>query len=183
MGRPVLQIGYHDHCFDGVASAATFVRFYREKVRPGLGLDSIALGGLAHRAGQLFGDEVFAGTINGQGGGRAWTVPSPPDNGNDRLVLDDGGDGNANSYTITSNSVSRAGAAVITYSLPGPGDVFAGELTLLAGMPRHSQRPADCVDAMPSAETSWRSFKPSSLPLSAAAPNTPQVDVMCQPLS
>src|SRR5437764_1215189 len=27
MARPVLQIGYHDHCFDGVASAATFLRF------------------------------------------------------------------------------------------------------------------------------------------------------------
>ena len=31
---PQLQICYHDHCFDGVASAATFLRFYREKVRP-----------------------------------------------------------------------------------------------------------------------------------------------------
>jgi len=28
---PALQICYHDHCFDGVASAATFLRFYRER--------------------------------------------------------------------------------------------------------------------------------------------------------
>jgi hypothetical protein len=60
MTIPALQICYHDHCFDGVASAATFLRFYREKVKPGLPLDRIALRGLAHRAGQLFGDEVFA---------------------------------------------------------------------------------------------------------------------------
>ena len=64
MARPVLQIGYHDHCFDGVASAATFLRFYREKMRPGLGVDRVALRGLAHRAGQLFGDEAFAGEEN-----------------------------------------------------------------------------------------------------------------------
>jgi hypothetical protein len=64
MGRPVLQIGYHDHCFDGVASSATFLRFFREKMRPGLSLDQVGLRGLAHRAGQLFGDDVFAGEEN-----------------------------------------------------------------------------------------------------------------------
>lgn len=64
MARPVLQIGYHDHCFDGVASSATFLRFYREKIRPGLAVDRVAVRGLAHRAGQLFGDEVFAGEEN-----------------------------------------------------------------------------------------------------------------------
>src|SRR5438045_5659078 len=64
MGTPVLQIGYHDHCFDGVASAATFSRFYREKVRPGLRLERIALKGLAHRAGQLFDEHAFAGEEN-----------------------------------------------------------------------------------------------------------------------
>lgn len=64
MGRPALQIGYHDHCFDGVASAATFLRFYQEKIRRGLQLDQVGLRGLAHRAGQLFGDEVFAGEEN-----------------------------------------------------------------------------------------------------------------------
>src|SRR5438270_8407427 len=59
---PELQIGYHDHCFDGVASAATFLRFYREKVRPGA--KDVAFKGLAHRAGQLFGEDVFAGEEN-----------------------------------------------------------------------------------------------------------------------
>ena len=36
MPKPALQICYHDHCFDGVASAATFLRFYRDRVKPGL---------------------------------------------------------------------------------------------------------------------------------------------------
>src|SRR6185369_293581 len=48
---PALQICYHDHCFDGVSSAATFLRFYREKVKPGIG--DVGLKGMAHRAGQL----------------------------------------------------------------------------------------------------------------------------------
>ncbi len=29
-----LRLLYHGHCFDGVASAATFTRFYREKIHP-----------------------------------------------------------------------------------------------------------------------------------------------------
>ena len=64
MARPALQIGYHDHCFDGVASSATFLRFYREKVRPGLAMDQVSFRGLAHRAGQLFGEDAFAGEEN-----------------------------------------------------------------------------------------------------------------------
>jgi len=59
---PALQIGYHDHCFDGVASAATFLRFYRDKVQPGVA--DVALRGLAHRAGQLFPPDAFAGDVN-----------------------------------------------------------------------------------------------------------------------
>lgn len=58
---PALQICYHDHCFDGVASAATFLRFYREKVRP---VAEVSFKGMAHRAGQLFGPDVFAGDEN-----------------------------------------------------------------------------------------------------------------------
>jgi len=61
MPRPALQICYHDHCFDGVASAATFLRFHRDRISP---IDDVALRGLAHRAGQLFGEEVFAGADN-----------------------------------------------------------------------------------------------------------------------
>jgi hypothetical protein len=58
---PALQICYHDHCFDGVASAATFLRFYRDKVRP---VQDPAFKGMAHRAGQLFGEDVFSGDEN-----------------------------------------------------------------------------------------------------------------------
>jgi hypothetical protein len=57
-----LQLCYHDHCFDGVASAATFLRFYREKVKPGV--TDVELRGLAHRAGQLFDDDIFSGEEN-----------------------------------------------------------------------------------------------------------------------
>ena len=59
---PALQICYHDHCFDGVASAATFLRFYRDKVRPGV--DDVSFRGMAHRGGQLFPPEAFAGDEN-----------------------------------------------------------------------------------------------------------------------
>src|SRR2546428_433435 len=64
MPRPDLQICYHDHCFDGVASAATFLRFYGEKVKPGLEPARVAFKGMAHRPGQLFGEDVFAGEEN-----------------------------------------------------------------------------------------------------------------------
>jgi hypothetical protein len=56
-----LQIGYHDHCFDGVSSAATFLRFYREKVKA---TAEVELKGLAHKAGQLFDEEMFTGEEN-----------------------------------------------------------------------------------------------------------------------
>ena len=36
---------------------------------------------------------------------------------------------------------------------------------------------------MPSAQIICCSFKPSSLPHAAALPNTPQLPVMCQPMS
>jgi hypothetical protein len=29
-----LRVLYHGHCFDGVASAATFTRFYKERINP-----------------------------------------------------------------------------------------------------------------------------------------------------
>ena len=61
MAGPALQICFHDHCFDGVASAATFLRFYRDKVRP---LEDVAFLGLAHKAGLLFGDDAFRGEEN-----------------------------------------------------------------------------------------------------------------------
>src|SRR5262249_51337535 len=58
-------------------------------------------------------------TINGQGG-------------NDSLELFASGDGNANSYTITSTSVARAGAALITYNSLGAENLATG-LELFAG--------------------------------------------------
>jgi len=64
MPKLALQICYHDHCFDGVASGATFLRFHREKVKPGLPPGRVAFKGMAHRAGQLFGEDVFAGEEN-----------------------------------------------------------------------------------------------------------------------
>ena len=60
---PELQICFHDHCFDGVASAATFLRFYRERVAR-LADGEVRFRGLAHRAGQLFGEEVYEGKVN-----------------------------------------------------------------------------------------------------------------------
>src|SRR5438874_2732999 len=63
MAQPALQICYHDHCFDGVASAATFLRFYRDRIAP-LADDAVQFRGLAHRAGQLFGAECFEGREN-----------------------------------------------------------------------------------------------------------------------
>ncbi len=63
MTRPLLQIGFHDHCFDGVASAATFLRFYRERVRP-VPDEAVSLRGLAHKAGAPFGEDAFGGEEN-----------------------------------------------------------------------------------------------------------------------
>ena len=56
-----VRILYHDHCFDGAASAAFFSRFYEEK------FDTAAefhFTGLAHTAPQLFPDSLFDGDVN-----------------------------------------------------------------------------------------------------------------------
>src|SRR5947208_3242052 len=53
-----LRVLYHGHCFDGVASAATFTRFYQERVHPG---SDIQYGGLLHRPGNLFDEAVIEG--------------------------------------------------------------------------------------------------------------------------
>ena len=58
-----LQIGYHDHCFDGVASAAAFLRFYGDRVEK-LAPEQVAFFGLAHKAGPLFGPDGFQGAVN-----------------------------------------------------------------------------------------------------------------------
>jgi hypothetical protein len=56
-----LRVLYHGHCFDGVASAATFTRFYRERIHPG---SDIQYGGLLHRPGNLFDETMFDGDEN-----------------------------------------------------------------------------------------------------------------------
>src|SRR5258708_24400930 len=53
MRRRVL---YHGRCFDGVASAATFSRFYHERINANA---DIQYGGLLHRPGNLLHDNMF----------------------------------------------------------------------------------------------------------------------------
>ena len=51
-----LRILYHGHCFDGVASAATFTRFYKERIHPEAAVNYT---GLLHRPGNLFDPGQF----------------------------------------------------------------------------------------------------------------------------
>ena len=46
-----LRLLYHGHCFDGVASAATFTRFYKQCVHPEA---EVSYAGLLHRPGNHF---------------------------------------------------------------------------------------------------------------------------------
>jgi hypothetical protein len=56
-----VRILYHDHCFDGAASAAFFSRFIEAKFHPGA---EFAFTGLAHKASQLFEPGLFDGDEN-----------------------------------------------------------------------------------------------------------------------
>jgi hypothetical protein len=56
-----VRILYHDHCFDGAASAAFFSRFYEGKFEPGANFEFT---GMAHKASQLFEDGLFDGDVN-----------------------------------------------------------------------------------------------------------------------
>ena len=57
-----LRVLYHGHCFDGVASAATFTRFYLERIHADA---DVGYGGLLHRPGNLLFDEsMFDGDEN-----------------------------------------------------------------------------------------------------------------------
>jgi hypothetical protein len=56
-----VRVLYHDHCFDGAASAAFFSRFVEEKFYPGA---EFSFTGLAHKASQLFEPGMFDGDIN-----------------------------------------------------------------------------------------------------------------------
>ncbi len=56
-----LRILYHGHCFDGVASAAVFTRFYQARVNSSAEVEYTSL---LHRPGQLFEEEMFDGDEN-----------------------------------------------------------------------------------------------------------------------
>src|SRR5260370_33496490 len=56
-----VRILYHDHCFDGAASAAYFSRFMEAKFHPGA---EFAFTGLAHKASHLFEPGMFDGDVN-----------------------------------------------------------------------------------------------------------------------
>lgn len=57
----LVRILYHDHCFDGAASAAFFSRFLEGAFYPGA---RFAYTGMAHKASQTFEDELFDGDEN-----------------------------------------------------------------------------------------------------------------------
>ncbi|HYV24022.1 MAG TPA: hypothetical protein VE969_02205 [Pyrinomonadaceae bacterium] len=57
-----LRVLYHGHCFDGVGSAATFTRFYLERINSNT---DVSYGGLLHRPGNLLFDrDMFDGDEN-----------------------------------------------------------------------------------------------------------------------
>ncbi len=56
-----VRVLYHDHCFDGAASAAFFSRFIAGAIHPGA---EFAYTGMAHKAAQLFEPELFDGDEN-----------------------------------------------------------------------------------------------------------------------
>jgi hypothetical protein len=57
----LVRVLYHDHCFDGAASAAFFSRFIREAVHPGA---EFRYTGMAHKASQTFDPALFDGDEN-----------------------------------------------------------------------------------------------------------------------
>ena len=56
-----LRLLYHGHCFDGVASAAVFTKFYSERVHTEA---EVFYTSLLHRPGALFDEEMFDGDEN-----------------------------------------------------------------------------------------------------------------------
>ncbi len=57
----MVRVLFHDHCFDGAASAAYITRFLQNKFYPDA---QFQYTGLAHRADQLFEDSLFDGDAN-----------------------------------------------------------------------------------------------------------------------
>ena len=56
-----VRVLHHDNCFDGVASAAVFSRFYERCVESNV---TFEYQGVAHNAGQYFQEEMFSGDEN-----------------------------------------------------------------------------------------------------------------------
>src|SRR6202162_6122747 len=56
-----IRVLYHDHCFDGAASAAIFSRFIRGAFYPDA---EFSYTGMAHKASQLFEEGLFDGDEN-----------------------------------------------------------------------------------------------------------------------
>ena len=56
-----VRVLYHDHCFDGAASAAYFSRFIAGAVHPAA---KFSYTGMAHKASQLFDPSLFDGDEN-----------------------------------------------------------------------------------------------------------------------
>jgi hypothetical protein len=56
-----VRVLYHDHCFDGAASAAFFTRFMRGRFYPDA---EYVYTGMAHKASQIFEDSLFDGDVN-----------------------------------------------------------------------------------------------------------------------
>ncbi len=56
-----IRVLYHDHCFDGAASAAFFSRFYKGAFDANA---EFHYTGMAHRASQIFEDSLFDGAEN-----------------------------------------------------------------------------------------------------------------------
>ena len=56
-----VRVLYHDHCFDGSASAAIFSQFYQDHIDPAA---TFRYTGMAHTADQLFQDSLFDGDEN-----------------------------------------------------------------------------------------------------------------------
>ncbi|MFB3828402.1 MAG: phosphoesterase [Bryobacteraceae bacterium] len=56
-----VRVLYHDHCFDGAASAAFFTRFLSGAIHPGA---EFVYTGMAHKASQMFEPSLFDGDEN-----------------------------------------------------------------------------------------------------------------------
>ncbi len=57
----LIRVLYHDHCFDGAASAAYYSRFMKDHFHPEA---NFAYTGMAHKASNIFTEDLFDGDVN-----------------------------------------------------------------------------------------------------------------------